>query len=197
MSGKVSGTLGQPLNGNMTFIGSLLNGTSSSYTGPVTIDNGGYTTFNYTGTWAGFNNNSAIYGNASGTIYQDPGYYFKQTMDPAKMPGTYSLTTSANPTNYNGTLSLFGTGGSRTGVYGYSSTPSAFGGLFYLNSQGGASLPASGTGTLASPLVLEGVVGESNLGAVSGNATMTVNTGTSGPFNFSVPGQISLTPGDT
>ena len=68
MSGSVSGTLGHTLNGNMTFIGSLLNGTSFSYSGPVSIDNGGSTVFNYTGTWAGFPNGSTpASGTASGT----------------------------------------------------------------------------------------------------------------------------------
>ena len=208
MSGSVSGTLGHTLTGSMTFIGSLLNGTSFSYSGPVSIENGGGTVFNYTGTWANFPNGSTpASGTASGTMYQWPGYYFTQTMDPAKQPGTYTLTTSTNPNNFNGTLSLSGTGGSRTGVFGYGSTPGNFGGLFYLYSQGGNFLPSSGSGTLASPLVIEGVVGGSNVGALSGNATLSMYTGTSGPFNFGVtdqgvpvpgqgiPGQISLTNG--
>ena len=38
MSGSVSGTLGQNLTGSMTWIGSLINGPSFSYSGPVTID---------------------------------------------------------------------------------------------------------------------------------------------------------------
>jgi hypothetical protein len=107
------------------------------------------------------------------------------------------IMTSPNPTNDNGSIYLSGTGGSRTGVFGVSNLGD-YSGLFYLYSQGGAFLPAS-SGTLATPLVtplvIEGVVGDSNLGALSGNATLTVDTGTSGPFNFSVPGQISLTPG--
>ena len=86
---------------------------------------------------------------------------------------------------------MFGTGGSRTGVY--DGSIGSFSSLFYLYSQGGGFLPSSGSGTIASPLVIEGVVGGSNLGALGGNATLSVDTGPSGPFNFSAPGQISLT----
>ena len=92
MTGSVSGTLGQSLSGNMTFIGSLFNGTSFSYSGPVSIDNGGSAVFNYTGSWAGFANGTSTpsYGTASGTMYQWPGYYFKQTMGTSG--GTLTLT---------------------------------------------------------------------------------------------------------
>jgi hypothetical protein len=181
MSGSASGTLGHTLTGNMTFIGSLLNGTSFSYSGPGSIENGGGTVFNYTGTWANFPNgsSSASYGNASGTIYQWPGYYFKQTMGTSTDPGTYTINSNT------GSLSLSGTGGSRTGVFG--GTLSDFSGLFTLSSQGGP-LP-SGSGTASSPLVIEGVVSQSNLGGVSGNATLSVNTGV---LNLTIPGQISL-----
>ena len=127
MKGSVSGTLGQTLSGNMTFIGSLMNGTSFSYAGGVTIESGGSTTFNYTGNWAGFPNGSPSpsFGNASGTIYQWPGYYFTQTM------GTTRHLT-LNTTGNTGSLSLSGTGGSRTGVFGGSI--GNFSGLFSLNS---------------------------------------------------------------
>ena len=88
MSGRVSGTLGKDLSGSMTFIGSLLNGTSFSYAGPVTIWGDGGSAFNYTGTWAGFPSGTSLgsSGTASGTIYQGPGYYFKQTMGTRARP---------------------------------------------------------------------------------------------------------------
>ena len=207
MSGSVSGTLGQTLRGNMTFIGSLLNGTSFSYAGPVSIDNGGSLQFtygtgtygngtSYSSTWANFPIAGIVTsGTASGTLGQWPGYYFTQTMGTPTV-STITLTTSTNPTsNYNGTLSLSPlstTVGAQTGVYGGSL--SGISGLFYLSSQDGL-LPPSGPVGLSSPLVIEGVVSDLNLGALSGNATMTVDTGISGPFNLSVPGQISLTPG--
>ena len=47
ITGSVSGTVGQTLNGSMTYIGSLLNGTSFSVSGPVAISSDGYLVFNY------------------------------------------------------------------------------------------------------------------------------------------------------
>jgi hypothetical protein len=127
MSGSVSGKLGQTLSGSMTFIGSLLNGTSFSYAGPVSIDNSGGTVFNYTGTWAGFpsGTSSLSSGTASGTINQWPGYYFKQTMGTSAAnytlasPPLWNDQPNLNPSTglyYNGTLSLSGTGGRVFGV---------------------------------------------------------------------------------
>ena len=186
MSGSVSGTLGHTLSGPMTFVGSLLNGTSFSYSGLATIDSGGRTVFNYTGSWAGFpNGETTSFGTATGTIYQYPGYYFTQTM-----PGSYQQNTTDN--GFNGTLSVSGASGSRSLVYGGSFGP--FSGSFDLSSPTG-SLPASTTAAqpLASDLVMQGVVSDSKQGAVSGNASLSINTGSLNLVN--IPGQVSLTNG--
>ncbi len=187
MSGRVTGVLGQTLSGNMTFIGSLLNGTSFSYSGPVTMDNGGSVQFNYTGNWTAPGGAS---GTASGTMYQSPGYYFKQTMT-----GSYNL----NSTSYNATLNLSGSGttGSRFGIPGDPANPGVypgniggFSGTFSLYDPTG-SLPASSSGPTS--ISAEGVVTNSELGATFGAATYTLTA----PFNVSIPGSIGITPGSS
>jgi hypothetical protein len=184
MSGRVTGALGQNLTGNMIFIGSLLNGTSFSYSGPVTIHNSGRLEFNYTGDWVAPGGAS---GTASGILNQFPGYKFTQTMT-----GTYQLNT---PDMYNALVTLYGSGGtvsdSRTGVD--PGTIGGFTGSFNLYSPDG-SLPPSTSGT--TDVALEGVVGTSNLGAKTGVATLSasLNLG-AGSATIGVPGSVSITPG--
>jgi hypothetical protein len=173
MGGTVSGVLGKSLNGTMYFYGSLLGGTSFSYSGPVRIDNDGFLNFNYTGNWLSTSGS----GSASGTLNQVPGYYFTQSSS-----GTYNLT-SSNGTN--GTLSVSGSSGSRTGVY--PGGLGSFSATYDLWSPTGA-LPASSSGPTT--LSAEGVVSTSELGATFGNATYTVGS----PFNYSTLGFIGITP---
>ena len=79
----MTGTLGNTLSGSMTFVGSLLNGASFSYSGPATMDSSGNITFNYQnggGYTSGWVYPGGASGTATGTMYQDPGYHFTQTM---------------------------------------------------------------------------------------------------------------------
>ena len=83
ITGSMSGILGKTLSGSMTFVGSLLNGASFSYSGPATMDSSGYITFNYQN--GGGYTSAWVYpggasGTATGTMNQSPGYYFTQTM---------------------------------------------------------------------------------------------------------------------
>ena len=201
MSGSVSGTLGQTLSGNMTFIGSLLNGTSFSYAGPVSIDNGGYLKFTYgTGTygngtplllhlgqlpqrghscqWHGFRDARPV---AGLLLHPDDGHGLRPALAAHSIPrvilGPSPCPAPAGPVPW------------------CSAGASAISAAFSTLIRKAAPPSPAGLGTLASPLVIEGVVERPYLGAPSGNATLTVLTGTSGPFNLSVPGQIGLTPG--
>ncbi len=172
MDGSVSGVLGKTLSGTMYFYGSLLGGTSFSYSGPVAIENDGYLTFNYSGNWQ----SSSGSGSASGTVNQTPGYYFTQSSS-----GTYNLTSDGR----NGTLSVSGGTGNRTGVDpGTTSSTSA---TYSLYSPGGG-LPLSDSGTV--DITAQGVVNGTDLGAKFGNATLTLGA----PFNYSSPGFIGITP---
>ena len=181
MSGRVSGVLGQTLSGNMTFAGSLLGGTSFIYNGPVAIYNDGFLAFNYTGTWL----SSGGSGTVTGWMDQNPGYHFTQTVT-----GNYTLNTSADYRNATFTFTGgSGTSGSRTEVF--PGNIAGFGGSFNLSDQSGSSigsLPPSSSG--ATTISAEGVVGTSELGATMGFATYTVGS----PFNYSIPGGVSLTP---
>jgi hypothetical protein len=184
ISGAVSsGTLGQPITGTMNYIGSLLNGASFNYTGKVTFDSSGNLKFEYGGsngaaTWAF----GGVTGTASGELYQYPGYHFIQTL-----PGTYSVTTTSSNS---GTLTLTGTGGVRSMVYGGTTGP--FSGLFNLYSSSGSL--TSDAGTLSALSKMEGVVDTSYLGANFGNASVTIGSSTSG-LNLTVPGNVGLSNG--
>lgn len=184
MRGTVSGIPGQTLTGtNMTFIGSLLNGFSFSYSGPVTIEADGDTKFNYTGTWAKAGTTDAASGTASGIMGQYPGYHFVQRAD-----GTYSLTsvTDSSGKRYNGTLTI--PFSNWTGNVAGASTPvNDLGGTASLYSLDGT-LPASGIGT---GVTLEGVVGNSSNGAIFGLANLSLGS----PLNVSIPGYTVLTSG--
>jgi hypothetical protein len=182
----VSGTLGQKLNGSMTWVGSLMNGASFSYQGTVTLDSGGYLKFTYgngngTATWL---YPGGATGTASGTMYQYPGYYFTQTV-----PGTYVLD-ATSPSG--GTLSVLGTGGTRSQVYGGSLGPDS--GLFNLYSPTGSLLTDSGSLDPALSKI-EGVVGNSYLGANSGAASLRLTSSDPTGLNVIVPGQVTLVPG--
>jgi hypothetical protein len=84
---------------------------------------------------------------------------------------------------------LSGTSGSRTGAY--SGTLGGFSGSLNLYSPGYL-FPDSGT--LASPVLLEGVVGTSQLGASFGAASLSVTT----PYlSLTVPGNVAVSPGGT
>ncbi|MHB9072849.1 MAG: FecR domain-containing protein [Desulfobaccales bacterium] len=181
MSGRVAGVMGQTLSGTMTFIGSLIGGTSFNYTGPVTIAPDGYLQFNYTGNWVA----SGGSGTASGTMNQNTGYHFTQTV-----PGTYTYGTySGEMEGYNRSLSFSQSdSGSRSGVYDGAVTDVS--GTLLVVDPGGTS-PTYSSGSMTS--VLEGVVGTSQGGASFGAATLTLGS----PFNLSVPGPISLTAGST
>jgi hypothetical protein len=187
LSGSVSGTLGQNLTGTMTWVGSLLNGASFNYQGRVTLDSSGYLQFDYgnsngSATWMNFNGAS---GTAAGTMYQYPGYFFTQTM-----PGTYQLNTDGTK----GTLSMAGSSGTRSVVYG--GNLGAFNALFSLYSANGALPQGSSSGTMSSDLVLQGVVGTSSLGASFGSGSLSINTSPTG-LSMIVPGTVSLSPGGT
>jgi hypothetical protein len=183
MSGTVSGVMGKTLDGSMFFYGSLLNGTSFSYSGPVTIESDGYLSFNYknsngyTSTWKNLIGSSS--GTAQGTMWQWPGYHFTQTLS-----GDYTFIPHDGTS---GTLSVSGGSGSRTVVYPTESIPSFSGNFDIYSSAGG--LPTVSSGAVS--LTAEGVVGTTQQGANSGNATYTV----AGPdFSFSIPGFMSITP---
>jgi len=169
MSGRVTGTIGQSMTGPMTFAGSLLGGTSFSYSGQATLDNGGWLNFNYGGpygsaTWTSLSGS----GTATGGIDQNPGYYIKNTYS---VPYTLRAPPFSNP--------LVTLGGPFTGA------------LDILDSSGSVLYPP--TSNLS--LTVEGVVGNTELGAARWGASTVSLTGLfSNPLNLlGVP--TSLTPG--
>jgi len=184
MRGTVTGVPGQTLTGtNMTYIGSLLNGFSFSYSGPVRIDPDGYTKFTYTGTWAKAGTSDAASGTASGILRQYPGYHFVQSTE-----STYSLTsvTDYYGKRYNGTVTIPSSNWTRD-MAGTTVTVNGMGGPLSLNSSDGT-LPVSGVGT---GVTIEGVAGNSYNGALFGNASLYLGS----PLNVSIPGYTVLTSG--
>jgi hypothetical protein len=176
MDGSVSGLLGKTLSGNMNFYGSLLGGTSFSYSGPVTIENDGYLQFTIDpakSSWTSLSGN----GTASGKMNQWPGYYYY-----ISKAANYNL----NSTGYNPA-----TGGYSNAILTLSpvglSTVSGNIGLYSTDSR----LPTSSSGGPVG-LVQEGVYGTSELGAVFGVATYTLYVPFT-PYNISFPGSVSLT----
>ncbi|MCX5893833.1 MAG: hypothetical protein NTW80_12870, partial [Deltaproteobacteria bacterium] len=193
ITGSVSGTLGHTLSGNMTFIGSLRNGASFSYTGPATMYSDGYLEFNYKNT-GGYSSTwvfpGGVTGTATGYMYQNPGYYFTQNMS-----GDNFTITQTSAKNWNISLSnSSASGGLRTGVFG--GGIGTFSGALALSSPTANAVPAFfGSGTGAVSIDLEGVVNNSTLGATSGVATANINlTGLADQLSLGfVPGTVSLT----
>ncbi|MFI5331522.1 MAG: beta strand repeat-containing protein, partial [Desulfobaccales bacterium] len=198
MSGSVSGTLGHNLTGSMTWIGSLLNGPSFSYSGPVTISSDGSLQFAYgNGTYASsggsYSSNwtmGGLNGTATGTLNEYPGYKFTQTMT----GNSYQVSLN-NPSN--GTLTISNNttaGGSRSGVYGGSIGP--FSGTFNLWSSPPNSLPFSSLSGTSISLTLDGVAGTSELGAITSAPSTLQLTSTDFPgLSMTVPGMVGLSPG--
>ena len=174
MGGTLTGTLGQNLTGLMTFSGSLLGGTSFSYSGPATMSSDGFLSFEY---GSGTYNNGTPYssnwakisggsGTATGWMDMNPGYRVTQTFN--NVPYTVG-----SSTGYTATLNLGGafagslnfyddtgrlpalSGGSATigmdGVFG----ATEFGGARY----GASTLSVSGLSALSgsNPLILPGI----------------------------------------
>jgi hypothetical protein len=169
MSGRVTGVLGQNLTGNMTFIGSLLNGVSFHYEGPVNIDSDGHLNFSYGNTapytsyWkaAGVSGPS---GPASGQLGEFPGYHTTGT-------ATYALTPGGVLTISGGTF-----GGATGATASFTSD----------------SFPAT-EGTITGSVATEGVVGTWAGGNQFGAATFTLSS----PLSMSIPGFVNINSGTT
>ena len=191
ITGSMTGTLGRTLSGSMTFVGSLLNGPSFSYSGPATMDSSGYITFNYQN--GGGYTSAWVYpggasGTATGTINQDPGYHFTQTMT-----GTSYQVSSSNPSNATFNVSsTSANSGSRTGIFGGITGP--FSSSFALLFPNQDAPTGTTTGTAAN-LSLEGVAYNQVNGATSGIASLQVDTTDFPAFSMTIPGTVSLSPG--
>ncbi len=82
MEGSVTGTLGQTLSGTMTFTGDLAIGGTFDYSGNVTLEPSGAMVFNYSGTRADAEG-ASLGTTTNGTMYLNPGTYFRQTVSGA------------------------------------------------------------------------------------------------------------------
>ncbi len=186
MSGRVTGVMGQALTGNMTFIGSLLNGASFNYSGPATMDSNGSVKFTYTGNWTAPGGS----GTASGTLSQWNGYYFTQTV-----PAGYMIS-SSNPSGgnkfYNASLSIYNnfSPGYRSGVYPVGIPNGEAGSLSFYSPDGSINYFFPGYSG-ATSINMQGVVTTADSGATYGAATLSLDR----PFYVNIPGSISLTPG--
>jgi hypothetical protein len=90
-TGTVTGTLGSTLTGNMTYLGTISDGTKYTLNGAVTLLPTGEMTYTYTGSYADAATGTQDRGTSSGTITFLPGQYFQQAST-----GTAIATTSTD-----------------------------------------------------------------------------------------------------